>query len=95
MRARVLAARGRAEARLGHSRANGAMTPREVRRHARLSAEPQALLERAARRFQLSARSLDRTLRVARTLADLAGSERVETGHVAEAVRLSAGEGRV
>ena len=95
VRARVLAARGRAEARLGRSRANGAMTPREVRRHARLSAEPQALLERAARRFQLSARSLDRTLRVARTLADLAGSERVETGHVAEAVRLSAGEGRV
>lgn len=48
--------------------------------------EGQSLLSRAAERFQLSARSYHRVLRVARTIADLDGSERVRSPHMAEAL---------
>lgn len=48
--------------------------------------EGAALLTRAAEHFHLSARSYHRILRVARTIADLAGSEEVKSNHVAEAV---------
>ncbi|RZA12708.1 MAG: ATP-dependent protease, partial [Lysobacteraceae bacterium] len=44
------------------------------------------MLERAVDSLQLSARSLHRILRVARTIADLAGSEAIGTAHVAEAI---------
>jgi magnesium chelatase family protein len=58
-------------------------------------AEGRALLTRVADRFHLSARGYHRVLRVARTIADLAGSEAVRQPHVAEAVsyRLSLGAG--
>jgi len=49
-------------------------------------AEGRALLLRVAERFGLSARAYHRVLRVARTIADLAGSETVRSPHVAEAV---------
>jgi magnesium chelatase family protein len=54
------------------------------------AAEPSALelLARAMRQLELSARGYHRVLRVARTIADLAGSERIRTGHVAEAIGL-------
>ena len=48
--------------------------------------EAQGLLEEVARRFHLSARGYHRVMRVARTIADLEGSEPVEKRHVAEAV---------
>jgi len=55
------------------------------------------LLNRVAERFGLSARGYHRVLRVARTIADLAGSDSVLKSHVAEAVsfRLSISEARV
>ena len=49
-------------------------------------AEGAALLTRAAEHFRLSARSYHRILRVARTVADLAGSEKVLSNHIAEAI---------
>ena len=54
--------------------------------HCRLAARDSALLERAVDALQLSARSLHRILRVARTIADLAGSEAIETPHLTEAI---------
>lgn len=90
-RERVSAASGLAQARLGRGRANAGMTGPELRRDAALDGAGRAMIERAAARFALSARGLDRALRVARTIADLAGEKRVLAAHVAEAARLSAG----
>ena len=52
----------------------------------RLSPRDTALLERAVDGLQLSARSLHRILRVARTIADLAGSDVIDTPHLTEAI---------
>jgi magnesium chelatase family protein len=48
--------------------------------------ESQSLLLQAAERFSLSARAYHRVLKVARTLADLAGAEKVSRPHIAEAL---------
>jgi magnesium chelatase family protein len=52
----------------------------------RLSGNDQQLLERAIEALQLSARAMHRILRVARTIADLAGSEHIATAHLTEAL---------
>lgn len=51
-----------------------------------LASDANALLENATEKMRLSMRGYTRVLRVARTIADLAGNERVETAHVAEAI---------
>jgi magnesium chelatase family protein len=84
VRERVLRARERMLARQG--RPNGELVGQALREWVRLAPEAQELLRQAARRLLLSARGYDRLLRVARTVADLAGSERVEAVHVAEAL---------
>lgn len=67
--------------------ANAHMGPREVRRHCRLAGPAEDLLQSAMTRLGLSARAYHRVLKVARTIADLAGVDQVETGHVAEAIQ--------
>jgi magnesium chelatase family protein len=84
VRARVARARTRALRRQGMSNGQLAGPVAEVR--ARLDAAGSALLREAMERMTLSARARHRVLKVARTIADLAGSERVEAEHVGEAL---------
>ncbi|MFM7389776.1 MAG: YifB family Mg chelatase-like AAA ATPase [Vampirovibrionales bacterium] len=66
---------------------NAQLTPSMVREQCRLNEAGQALLTKAMQTYQLSARSLDRLLRVARTIADLAHAPTVEVVHLAEALQ--------
>jgi magnesium chelatase family protein len=86
VRERVMRARGVQERRLGSGRANGEMTPSELRRHCPLDESPRQVLEAGQRRLGLSARGWDRCVRLARTIADLAGAERITAEHVSEAL---------
>ena len=84
VRERVVAARSRqlSRAAIPNARLEGEL----LRRDAALPDAAQQLLDEAAERFGLSARAHDRIRRVARTIADLAGSDSIATVHVAEAV---------
>jgi magnesium chelatase family protein len=88
IRTRVEAARTRQSARLRGTGVvtNAAIPAADVRRLCPLDAEPVALLEGAVTRGALSARAFDRVVRVARTIADLAGADRIAREHVAEAL---------
>ncbi len=65
---------------------NAQMTSRLMHRYAEPAPEDMDMLREAMNRLQLSARAYDRILRVARTIADLAGSEKVESMYIAEAI---------
>jgi magnesium chelatase family protein len=69
-------------------RLNARLDTRGLWRVVKLGMAQRALLKRAAERWQLSARSTLRVLKVARTIADLAHSDAVTTDHVAEALQL-------
>ena len=66
---------------------NAQMSPAQVREECQPDAGGKRLLELAMTRMQLSARAYDRILKVARTIADLEASERIEQQHVAEAIQ--------
>jgi magnesium chelatase family protein len=83
--ARSLVARERALARQGC--ANAALQGQAIDEQARLSEAATALLQKAAAKLGWSGRSTHRSLKVARTIADLAGSDAIEAPHVAEAVQ--------
>lgn len=84
VRERVLRARASQHARTG--KPNARLTQAEMTVHCRLSSADHALLERAVDTLQLSARSMHRILRVARTIADLAGCADITTAHLGEAI---------
>ena len=84
VRARVVAARERQLARAGTP--NARLDQAQTREACRLEAADEALLERAMDGLQLSARALHRILRVARTIADLDGSDAIRTPHLSEAL---------
>jgi magnesium chelatase family protein len=90
VRRRVVAARDRQAIRFAGAEGrycNAQLTAPEVRRWCRLDAAGQGLLKAALTRLGLSARAHDRILKVARTVADLAGAEDVGAEHVAEAIQ--------
>jgi magnesium chelatase family protein len=84
VRERVLAARARQSTR--SEQPNARLDQAQTNTFCRLAPRDTALLERAVEALQLSARSLHRILRVARTIADLAGSEAIDTPHLTEAI---------
>ncbi|MBC7315797.1 MAG: YifB family Mg chelatase-like AAA ATPase, partial [Chloroflexi bacterium] len=89
IRARVEAARQKQQARFEGTNlhANADMGPAEVRKFCELDEAGRGLIRAAMRQLGLSARAYHRVLKLARTIADLAGEERIQAAHVAEALQ--------
>ncbi len=66
---------------------NSQMSPKQVRKYCRLEPASEELLKTAITRFNLSGRSYDRILKLARTIADLKQSENIASVHIAEAIQ--------
>jgi magnesium chelatase family protein len=66
---------------------NAEMKNPQVKKYCNLSKEAEQILQQAGIKFQLSARSYLKMIKVARTIADLAGSPEIETPHIAEALQ--------
>lgn len=91
IRKRVCAARTFAAERLRDGEGvycNAKMTPRQIRKYCTPDAEASEMLSQAYENIGLSARGYDRILKVARTIADLAGSEIIKAEHIGEAIQL-------
>ncbi|HHW76777.1 MAG TPA: YifB family Mg chelatase-like AAA ATPase [Xanthomonadaceae bacterium] len=84
VRARVCAARDRQLQRAG--KPNSALNTREIERYCALGEADHRLLEQALEKLGLSPRAYHRILKVARTIADLAGSDGIKTPHLTEAL---------
>ena len=90
IRVRVVAARKRQQARFAHKpriTCNARMGSKELKEFCALDDTTKQLLQNAMADWNLSARAYDRILKVARTIADLAGSENLTSDHVSEAIQ--------
>jgi len=89
IRARIQAARDRQHVRFTGTRvtANARMTHAQIRRHCAIDAALGDLLQQAMEQLSLSARAYDRILKVARTIADLAGADKIASPHLLEAIQ--------
>jgi magnesium chelatase family protein len=89
IRARVEAARARQMRRFAGTLllSNADMGPAEVRDYCQVDEAGRSLLRAAMKQLQMSARAYHRILKLARTIADLAGSEGIQTAHLAEAIQ--------
>ena len=90
IRERVVAARRRQQERFAGKRnvtCNARMGTRELKGFCALDEATLELLKMAMTELKLSARAYDRILKVARTIADLAGSERLTSEHISEAIQ--------
>ena len=89
IRLRVVAARATQQARFAGLpiHCNASMGSKQIRAFCPLPAESETMLRRAMERMHLSARAYDRIVKVARTIADLAGEARIAPAHIAEAIR--------
>ena len=88
MRERIVAARAVQSRRFAGTslRCNAQMSSKQLREVCALTSEQGLILQRAMERLGLSARAYDRVLKVARTIADLAGTPAIETAHLLEAI---------
>lgn len=86
---RVNTARARQRKRFGEcsGMCNARMGPDEMRNYCKLDAESETLMRQAFDAFGLTARSYDRILKVARTIADLEGENDISPTHIAEAIQ--------
>ncbi len=90
IRKRVVDARQRQQARFAGKKSvtcNARMGPRELKSYCALEESSKELLKFAMSDLNLSARAYDRILKVARTIADLAGSEKITNDHISEAIQ--------
>lgn len=90
IRERVMAARRLQQARFkGQAKLhnNADMGSKQLQAHCRLKDDAQDMLKVAITQLNFSARAYDRILKVSRTIADLAGSETIESNHVQEAIQ--------
>jgi magnesium chelatase family protein len=89
IRERVEAARERQRQRFKgtHLLSNADMGPAEVRDFCRVDDAGKSLLRAAMQQLNMSARAYHRILKLARTIVDLAGSEEIQTAHLAEAIQ--------
>jgi magnesium chelatase family protein len=89
IRTRVIAARSVQLRRFfdEHIYTNAQMGPRQIRKHCVLTADCEKIMENAVTKLGFSARGYDRILKVARTIADLAGDDDLNPTHLSEAVQ--------
>lgn len=88
VRTRILAARTRQAARYGiATKLNAAMTNPDIKQRAQLTNEAREILNLAAARLSISARSYMRVVKIARTIADLAESPHIAAEHITEALQ--------
>lgn len=78
--------KARAQMHARQSKLNSELIGRELRSRTKLSQSGEVMLQAATKRMSLTARSYDRILRVARTIADLSGSAEIADSHLAEAL---------
>lgn len=68
-------------------RCNAQMTSADIKKYCKLTPDSQSLIKESFERFNLSARAYNRVLKVARTIADLDGSENIAVRHIAESLQ--------
>lgn len=66
---------------------NAQMMPKQTKKYCKLNLDCENLLKMAISKFNLSARAYDRILKLSRTIADLSGSENIESPHISEAIQ--------
>jgi magnesium chelatase family protein len=86
MRNRVIGARNIQKERFGKELRNGKMTRHDIKRHALMTAKAGSFLISCSEKLSFSARSFDRVIRVARTIADLDQSTNIHEHHIGEAI---------
>ncbi len=87
IRARVIKAQQLQQSRYKINKRNARMTNQDIKTHAHLSQSAKELLNTAAKKLDISARSYMRTIKIARTIADLETSPQIEPHHISEALQ--------